>query len=72
LPIPVQRYNFRIINWYQEEIQKLDRKIEKMPTIHGQHHPRADTNHLYVPRKEAERGVMWTEGAHIAEVKKLM
>jgi hypothetical protein len=26
LAVPVLRYNFRIINWHQEEIQKPDRK----------------------------------------------
>jgi hypothetical protein len=29
LAIPVLRYSFGIINWHQEEIQKLDRKTEK-------------------------------------------
>jgi hypothetical protein len=42
LAVPVLRYSFGIINWHQEEIQKLDRKTRKMLTIHGQHHPRAD------------------------------
>jgi hypothetical protein len=38
-----------------------------MPTIHGQYHPRADIDHLYVPRKEGGRGLMQVEGAYIAE-----
>jgi hypothetical protein len=38
-----------------------------MLTIHGQHHPRADIDHLYVPRKEGGRGLMQVEGAYIAE-----
>jgi hypothetical protein len=42
LAVPVLRYSFGIINWHQEEIQKLDRKTRKMLTIHGQHYPRAD------------------------------
>jgi hypothetical protein len=29
LVIPVLRYSFGIINWHQEEIQKLDRKRRK-------------------------------------------
>jgi hypothetical protein len=44
LAIPVLRYSFGIINWNQEEIQKLDRKIRKMLINHGQHHPKADTD----------------------------
>jgi len=50
----------------------MDRKTRKMLTIHGQHHPKADTDRLYVPRKEGRRGLMQTEGAYIAEVTKLM
>jgi hypothetical protein len=41
LAVPVLRYSFGIINWHQEEIQKLDRKTRKMLTIRGQHHPRS-------------------------------
>jgi hypothetical protein len=58
--------------WHQEEIQKLDRKIRKMLTIHGQHHPRADTDRLYVTRKEGGRGLMQVEGAYIAETVNLV
>jgi hypothetical protein len=61
LAIPVLRYSFQIINWHHEEIQKLDRKT-KMLTIHRQHHPRADTDRLYVPRKKGGRGLIQVEG----------
>jgi len=70
--IPVLRYSFGIINWNQEEIQKLDRKTRKMLTVHGQHHPRAGTDLLYVPSKGGGRGLMQIEGTYIAEVTKLM
>jgi hypothetical protein len=43
-----------------------------MLTIHGQHHPRADTDRLYVPRKEGGRGLMQVEGAYIAETLNLV
>jgi hypothetical protein len=52
LAVPILRYSFGIINWCQVEIQKLDRKTRKMLTIHGQHHPRADIDRSYVPRKD--------------------
>jgi hypothetical protein len=58
LAVPILRYNFGIINWHQEEIQKMDTEIRKMLTIHGQHHTRADIDRLYVPRKEGGRGLM--------------
>jgi hypothetical protein len=44
----------------------------KMLTIHGQHHPRADTDHLCVPRKEGGRGLMQVEGAYTAETLSLV
>jgi hypothetical protein len=56
LAVPVFRYSFGIINWYQEELRKLDRKTRKLLNIHGQHHSKADVNHLYVPRKQGGRG----------------
>jgi hypothetical protein len=43
-----------------------------MLTIHGQYHPRADTDRLYVPRKEGGRGLMQVEGAYIAEILNLV
>jgi hypothetical protein len=72
LVVPVLRYSFRIINWHQEEIQKLDRRTRKMLTIHGQHHPRAEIGHLYVLRKEGGRGLMQVEGAYTAETVKMV
>jgi hypothetical protein len=72
LAVPVLRYSFEIINWHQEDIQKLDRKTRKMLTIHRQRYPRADTDHLYVPRKEGERGLMQVEGAYIVETLNLV
>jgi hypothetical protein len=51
LAVPVLRYSFGIINWHEEELRKLDRKTRKLLTIHGQRHPKADVDHLYVSRK---------------------
>jgi len=49
LAVPVLSYSFGIVNWHQEELQKLDWKTRKLLTIHGQHHPKADVDRLYVP-----------------------
>jgi hypothetical protein len=72
LAVSVLRNSFGIINWHQEEIQKLDKKTIKLLTIHGQHHPRADIDHIYVPRKEGRKGLMQVEGAYIAETLNLV
>ena len=61
-----------IINWHQEELQKLDRKTRKLLTIHGQHHPKADVDRLYVPRKQGGRGLMQLEAAHAVEITKFV
>jgi len=48
---------FGIVNWHQKELQKPDRKTGKLPTIHGWHHPKADADRLYVPRKQGGGGM---------------
>jgi hypothetical protein len=65
LAVPVPTYSFGIVNWRQEEMQNLDRKTRKLLTIHGQHHPKADVDRLYVPRKQAGRGLMQLEAARV-------
>ena len=72
LAVSVLRYKFGIVNWHQEELQKLDRKTRKLLTIHGQHHPKADVDRLYVPRKQGGRGLMQLEAAYAVEITKLM
>jgi hypothetical protein len=72
LAVPVPRYSFRIINWRQEELRKLDRKTRKLLNIHGQHHSKADVHRLYVPRKQGGRGLIQLEEAYITEITKLM
>ena len=52
-----------IVIWHQEELQKLDQKTRKLLTIHGQHHPKADVDRLYVLRKQGGRGLMQLEAA---------
>ena len=72
LTVPVLRCSFGIVNWHQEELQKLDRKTRKLLNIHEQHHPKADVGRLYVPRKQGERGMMQLEAAHAVEITKLL
>jgi len=72
LAVPVLRYRFGIVNWDQEELQKLDRKRRKLLTIHGQHHPKADVDRLYVPREQGGRGLIQLEAVHTVEITKLL
>jgi len=57
LAVPVLRYSFRIINWNQEELQKLDRKIRKLLTIHGQASPKSRCRSLVCPQKTRRKGL---------------
>ena len=72
LAVSVLRYSFGIINWHQEELQKLDRKTRKLLTIHGQQHTKADVDRLNDPRKQGGRGLMQLEAAHAVEITKLV
>jgi hypothetical protein len=56
LAVPIFRYSFGIINWHQEELQKLDRKTRKLLNIHGQHHPKVDVDICMFPENTEEGG----------------
>ena len=71
LAVPVLRYSFGIINWHQEELQKLDWKTRKLLTIHGQHHPKADVTRYVCPKKTGRKGLDAAKGAHAVEITKL-
>jgi hypothetical protein len=64
LAIPVLRYSFGIINWRLQEILKIDRKTKKILTTYKMHYLKADTNRLYVKRKEGGRGLAQIEAAY--------
>ena len=72
LAVTVLKYSFEIVNWHQEEMQKLYRKTRKLLTIYGQHHSWADVDSLYVPRKQGGRSLMQLEAAHAVQITKLM
>jgi hypothetical protein len=50
----------------------LDRKMRKLLTIHGQHHPKADEDPLYILRIQKERGLMQLEEAYTVPITKLV
>ena len=61
LAIPVVTYSFNIINWTISDIKKIDVKIRKLMTCNRMHHPKADVDRLYIPRKEGGRGMIQLE-----------
>jgi len=46
--------------------------MRKLLTIHGQHCPKADVDRLYVPRKQAGRGLTQLVVAYAVEITKLV
>jgi hypothetical protein len=67
LAVPVLGYSFGIIIWRIEDI-KIDRKTRKILTMYKVHHPKADTDRLYVKRKGGGRGLVQVEAAYKAEI----
>lgn len=64
LAVPVIQYSFGVIDWTLGDMRRMDRKTRKMLTMHGMHHPRADTERLYVPRQDGGRGLHQLESAY--------
>jgi hypothetical protein len=62
------RYSFGTINWRIEEIKQIDRKTKNVLTMYKMHHPKADTDKLFVKRKEGGRGLVQVEAAYKAEI----
>ena len=46
------------------EIKRLDRKTRKLLTIRRMHHPKADVNRMYLPRRIGGRGLTKLETAY--------
>jgi len=61
LAVPVVTYSFNIINWQLKDIKKLDTKTRKLLTTERMHHPKADVERLYLPRKIGGRGLSQIE-----------
>ena len=57
LAVPVVTYSFNIINWNVSEIQRMDTKTRKILTANRMHHPKADVDRIYLPRKQGGRGL---------------
>jgi hypothetical protein len=68
LAVPVRQYSFGIIDWKISEIQQMDRKTRKLLTMYGVHHPKADIDRLYLPRREGGRGLVELENAYKSSI----
>ena len=61
LAIPVVTYSFGIINWSKTDLSRVDSKIRKLLSTYRMHHPKADVDRMYLPRKEGGRGLIQLE-----------
>ena len=67
------RYGVGIINWTKNELQEIDRNTWKLLTIYlySSFHPQADSDRLYMSRKEGGRGLISIEDSVHAEIESL-
>lgn len=72
LAIPVLKYSVWIINWGQEEEQKLDKKTRNLLTIHGERHTKADVDRLFVPTKQGGSELKQATEAYVVGITKLV
>ena len=64
LALPVLTYSLGVIYWGISDLQQLDRRTRKLPTMHGVHHISADVDRLYAPYNEGGRGLQQIEAMH--------
>ena len=55
LAVPVITYSFNINNCKVTEIRRLDVRTRTLLTMAKMHHPKADVDRLYLPRKDGGR-----------------
>jgi len=72
LAVLLLRPGFGIINWCQEELQKLWQENEEIANIREQHHPKGGVDRLYFPRKKGGRGLRQLEESYAVEIKKVV
>ena len=63
LAVPVVQYSFGIIDWKISELKKIDTNTGKLLNMHKMLHPKADVERLYLPRRDAGRGLIEVETA---------
>ena len=59
--VSLLRYSAAFIIWRKCELQAIDRKTRQFFTIYGGLHPKSDVDRLYLPRKDAGRGLIVVE-----------
>ena len=58
--MPILRYGFGVIKWTQNELRSIDCKTRKILYKYKFHHPKSDTHHIYLSRKQGGRGLIGT------------
>ena len=56
--VSLVRYSAGIMEWTQEELDRIDRKTGKLMCMNGMLHSTANVSRLYVPRAEGGRGLL--------------
>ena len=61
------RYGAGVLEWRFDELKELDRKTQKLLTMHKGLHLKSDGDGLYVSRKEGGRGLVSCESTFRSE-----
>ncbi|XP_045474950.1 uncharacterized protein LOC123680878 [Harmonia axyridis] len=69
--IPAFTYTAGILTWSRTDLERLDRKIRTTLTQFGLLHPNSAIERLYIPRRDAGRGLISLEDGYLKEEEKL-
>ena len=56
--VSLVRYGAGVLKWTKEGLKVIDRKTRKIMNMNRMHHPRSDTDRLYISQKESGRGLL--------------
>ena len=59
--VPVVRYSAPFLDWIKQEIQELDKRTEKIMTMHKSPQPKSNVDRLYISEKEVYEGLLGVE-----------
>jgi len=68
LAVPVLNYSFGVVDWPQNEIDKLDVKTRKILTLHKITYRNQCLDRIYLPRKKGGLGLTEINHAHRAAI----
>ena len=66
--VSLLKYSAAFIDWSCIELIQLDRIIRKLMTMHNALYPKSNVDRLYIPTKEAGRGLQVEETVNLTNI----